>query len=215
MGTRGLFGFRYKGRYYLMYNHWDSYFSGLGIDLLKEIKEAIDNGTFNQWIELFKSITIVDDGKKENYLDTDEDYEEEYCELCDTGKQEECTKCNRDTSNMKEFYDKNNIKIIRREPNKEDIIKLNDYKDLTVSDQSAYDWYCLLRKVQGSFKKILESQYMLLNPNIKSITGDLFIEYSYILDFDSTNFYIYTRNGFYKTVNLLDNKQINETLNEF
>jgi len=38
MGTRGLFGFR-RGRYYVVYNHFDSYPSGLGFQLWKEIDE--------------------------------------------------------------------------------------------------------------------------------------------------------------------------------
>jgi len=204
MGTRGLFGFRYKGRYYLMYNHWDSYFSGLGVKLLQEIKDAIDNGTFTQWIELFKSVTIVDNNvDKENYLDTNEDCED--CEEEDYAKE--------DMVNKKEFYDKNNMKVIRRGPNQEDIKKLNNYIDLSVSSQSPSDWYCLLRKVQGSYKNILESQYLLLDCDIKSMTGNIFIEYTYILDFDSTNFHVYTPRGFYKTINLLDIGQINCALN--
>ncbi len=38
MGTRGLYGFRYKGRYILFYNHWDSYCDGLGNQILSELK---------------------------------------------------------------------------------------------------------------------------------------------------------------------------------
>ena len=37
MGTRGFYGFRYKGRYILFYNHWDSYCSGLGQQILNEL----------------------------------------------------------------------------------------------------------------------------------------------------------------------------------
>ena len=206
MGTRGLFGFRYKGRYYLMYNHWDSYFSGLGVKLLQEIKEAIDNGTFTQWIELFKSVTIVNNVNKENYLDTNED--------CEDFNEDDCEE-EEVMGDKKEFHDKNNMKILRREPNEEDIKKLSNYTDLSVSSQSPSDWYCLLRKVQGSLKNILESQYLLLDSDTKSMTGNIFIEYTYILDFDSTNFHIYTPRGFYKTVNLLDNEQINYALNNY
>jgi hypothetical protein len=38
MGTRGFYGFRYKGRYILFYNHWDSYCDGLGNQILSELK---------------------------------------------------------------------------------------------------------------------------------------------------------------------------------
>lgn len=49
MGTRGLFGFRYKGKYYMVYNHFDSYPEGLGADLVKQIKQAIKNGKIEEW----------------------------------------------------------------------------------------------------------------------------------------------------------------------
>jgi len=39
MGTRGLFGFHFKGRTKVTYNHFDSYPGGLGLDLLKELRE--------------------------------------------------------------------------------------------------------------------------------------------------------------------------------
>ena len=37
MGTRGWFAFLYKGEYYRVYNHWDSYFTGLGVKLVNEL----------------------------------------------------------------------------------------------------------------------------------------------------------------------------------
>ena len=41
MGTRGLSGFYYKGKYYVMYNQLDSYPDGLGSIIITEIREAI------------------------------------------------------------------------------------------------------------------------------------------------------------------------------
>lgn len=38
MGTRGLYIFRYKNKWYVFYNHWDSYPCGLGTDIIKELK---------------------------------------------------------------------------------------------------------------------------------------------------------------------------------
>jgi len=38
MGTRGNYIFRYKGKYYVFYNHWDSYFNGLGDLIVKELR---------------------------------------------------------------------------------------------------------------------------------------------------------------------------------
>jgi hypothetical protein len=56
MSTRGYFGFFYKGKYYLMYNHYDSFPSFLGRMLVEEIKRAIADGTFETWIEMFKNV---------------------------------------------------------------------------------------------------------------------------------------------------------------
>jgi hypothetical protein len=50
MGTRGFYGFRYKGRYILFYNHWDSYYSGLGNQLLDELRKF----TEEDWNALMK-----------------------------------------------------------------------------------------------------------------------------------------------------------------
>lgn len=61
MGTRGLFGFFYKGKYYVIYNHWDSYPSGLGADVVKELKNAIKDGGLERWIELLIQIKVVDE----------------------------------------------------------------------------------------------------------------------------------------------------------
>lgn len=39
MGTRGYFGFYFKGKYYLIYNHSDSYPAELGKNLVEQIKK--------------------------------------------------------------------------------------------------------------------------------------------------------------------------------
>jgi hypothetical protein len=71
MGTRGYYGFRYKKKYYMIYNHFDSYFSYLGKHLLDEIKEMINNDEFDVWLETFLALKIV----TENDKPTDEDIE--------------------------------------------------------------------------------------------------------------------------------------------
>ncbi len=60
MGTRGLFGFYRKGKYYLVYNHFDSYRSGLGRDLVNEIKIAIADKRLNEWKTAVSNLKIVD-----------------------------------------------------------------------------------------------------------------------------------------------------------
>jgi hypothetical protein len=51
MGTRGLFGFVYKGNYYLFYHHCDSHPTVLGADIIRQIKEAIDQNRLDEWKE--------------------------------------------------------------------------------------------------------------------------------------------------------------------
>lgn len=38
MGTRGYYVFKWRNRYYVFYNHWDSYLEGLGTDIVKELR---------------------------------------------------------------------------------------------------------------------------------------------------------------------------------
>lgn len=56
MGTRGNFALRYKGRYYVIYNHCDSYFSGLGYELIDAIKEL----TKEQWDTIKAKLTLYE-----------------------------------------------------------------------------------------------------------------------------------------------------------
>ena len=59
MVTSGIFGFRYKDIYYVFYNKYDSYFSHLGINLLREIKIMIDNNNLDNWISKINNLKIV------------------------------------------------------------------------------------------------------------------------------------------------------------
>lgn len=59
MGTKGLFGFKYKNIYYLVYNQYDSYFSYLGINLLTEIKTALKFNRIDEWKKKIEKLKIV------------------------------------------------------------------------------------------------------------------------------------------------------------
>lgn len=61
MGTRGLFGFYVKGKYYVVYNHFDSYPEGLGNDVVEEIRKAIQEGKLEEWKNKLMNIVVVDD----------------------------------------------------------------------------------------------------------------------------------------------------------
>lgn len=59
MGTRGLMGFAHNGQLKAMYNHWDSYPSGLGINMLRWMNEQ--RGDFTKAIEQFDRLVAIDE----------------------------------------------------------------------------------------------------------------------------------------------------------
>jgi hypothetical protein len=59
MGTRGLFGFYYKGKYYVVYNHFDSYPSGLGNSILEQIHQAQKDGSFANWVSQLLKLKVI------------------------------------------------------------------------------------------------------------------------------------------------------------
>lgn len=76
------------------------------------------------------------------------------------------------------------IKVVGHvSPTLEDIKALEKYTDLDVSNRSTDDWYCLLRKCQGSLNNDLQSGYLLNHVS--------FEEYAYILNFDIKTFDYY------------------------
>jgi hypothetical protein len=56
MGTRGHYIFKYKGIHYIFYNHFDSYFSGLGKMIVDDLKKLIE--TDKDWIETIKKLIL-------------------------------------------------------------------------------------------------------------------------------------------------------------
>lgn len=61
MDAHSLFGFWYKGKYYLVYNHYDPYLQGLGATVIKQLKYAIDNNLLNEWKSKIIELKEVDD----------------------------------------------------------------------------------------------------------------------------------------------------------
>jgi len=60
MGPRGAYGFRYNNTDKVTYNHFDSYFSGLGKNICMFIKET----PIDEMINIFNKIKLVDANKK-------------------------------------------------------------------------------------------------------------------------------------------------------
>ena len=93
----------------------------------------------------------------------------------------------------------NGIAVVTNEipPTPDQIILLKSYADLDVSNQSLDDWYCLLRKTQGSLFQIIGCGYILQS------TIDTDAEYIYTIDCDSQRFLCNDKNVCALTVNSL------------
>ena len=59
MGTRGLYGFYYKNKFYVVYNHCDSYPSHLGRLIVEQIQIALNTNKIGEWKIKMESLQIV------------------------------------------------------------------------------------------------------------------------------------------------------------
>ncbi|MGD9381201.1 MAG: hypothetical protein PVI03_02040 [Candidatus Thorarchaeota archaeon] len=57
MGTRGLIGFRLDGKDYTTYNHFDSYPTGVGADILAELKKVKDWKKVKGFVKAIRLVT--------------------------------------------------------------------------------------------------------------------------------------------------------------
>ena len=76
MGTRGNKVYRHKGRYYVYYNHSDSYPNGFGLEVLHELPRNVSKEEFEEWLEKTReyvyaqrdSQVLNDPGDSSNYV---------------------------------------------------------------------------------------------------------------------------------------------------
>lgn len=80
MGTRGTYGFKVDGRYFVTYNHFDSYPAGLGAEIVSFINRIRDE---NGWNTLKKRVLALKLVGSTDMADDDE--VERYKEYADTG----------------------------------------------------------------------------------------------------------------------------------
>lgn len=80
-------------------------------------------------------------------------------------------------------------------PTPEDIEMCQPYTDLSVSERSTSDWYCLLRGTQGKPDAVLTVGLAELANDF--IRDSLFCEWAYIINFDELTLEVYT--GFQST----------------
>jgi hypothetical protein len=142
MGTRGAIGFRINGKDKVTYNHFDSYPTGIGVQVVEFLKNTGDA----ELMAMAKKIKMVkEDGKP-------------------TPKQiDTCIKAG--------------------------------MVDLSVSERSTADWYCLLRNAQGDLAAYGKLGYM--TDSKKFLLDSLFCEFAYIINLDTMELEFYK--GFNRT----------------
>jgi hypothetical protein len=87
-------------------------------------------------------------------------------------------------------------------PTKEQIEECKKFSDITVSEKTLKEWYCLLRKAQGTLKPYFEGKLKYMIDSLCFIQDSLFCEWVYIINLDSEVLEIYS--GYQK------NKQFDE-----
>lgn len=129
MGTRGFIGFVADGREAIAYNHFDSYPSALGVNVLAWAREVAKEPAALRAAVL--KLRVVKNGEQ---------------------------------------------------PTGEDVIALRRWTDISVSEGSTDDWYCLLRKTQGDPAAILEAG--VIEDGSQFPLDSLFAEWGYLTDTD-------------------------------
>jgi hypothetical protein len=83
------------------------------------------------------------------------------------------------------------LRVVSREtpPTPEDVERLRDWTDLSVSGQSTDDWYCLTRSAHGNLGEILACGYV---EDARHFPLDsLFCEWAYLLNLDAMILEVY------------------------
>lgn len=64
MGTRAAYGFRLNDKDKVTYNHYDGYLNGLGLKLLKQLRDSLNEHSLESLKKRVQSIVMVDEDKK-------------------------------------------------------------------------------------------------------------------------------------------------------
>lgn len=204
MGTGGYFGFYYNGEYYVWFSGYDSYYPGLGCELLRQILEALLNGTLEDWKKQLHNIKIYKKHIKKYYKHIDKLSYDMYGAKYDIFGYKKPQKI---------YEDEMGLKIIEEMS----LELIEDGKKLFTSD----NWKkCNHRKkyvdydlCSSSFKTALTNKFIDVD-----ITDTLYqyesdswnCQYSYILNFDNNTFDACGKSAeiCYKTLNKLINSKI-------
>lgn len=147
MSTRGFIGLVVDGEEKIIYNHFDSYPDGLGMEMLTWLRDVLEVEKWDlkkvDWRGRVRNLKMVD---------------------------------------------------INSTPTEDQILELAPWSDVSVSNQSLKDWYCLLRKTQGDLGATLAAGYAIDSSGFP--LDSLFAEWGYVIDIDTETFEVYE--GFQK-----------------
>ena len=73
-----------------------------------------------------------------------------------------------------------------KKPTKEQIKQCKKFCNMSVSNQSETDWYCLLRNAQGNIKAWLDGEIDYMIDNQDFLKDSLFCEWGYIVNLDES-----------------------------
>lgn len=160
MGTKGFFGFYYKGKYYLIFNRFDSFLYRLGNELLEEVKYMVENNLIQEWKNLLSDIVVIED------LDNQTDFDKKIS--------------NEDKIKIYNHYENNILEKLQKMFS--NICKNPEELDLN----SLFTIYSYIGSYEEhKFEKILTSGFMI----IEDYTNNNYdAEYVYYIDFDHEQF---------------------------
>lgn len=76
-------------------------------------------------------------------------------------------------------------------PTPEEVEATEFYHDLTVSNRATSDWYCLLRKAQGTLFPYLDGRLKYMIDYADFIKNSLFCEWAYLINLDTEMFEVW------------------------
>lgn len=180
MGTRGIMGVRYNVIDKLTYNHFDSYPSGLGEAVLRDIRSYCTNPP--------APLGAGHIGKRAAGLEIDPKAPPVPVLPLTPEQIAQGIDCMRERFNALRFVKDDD------KPTPADIARLKKFANLSVAGGDTAEWYVLLRELQGKLRKTLEAGVMIEGNNF--IRDSLFCEWGYIVDLDDGTLEVYR--GFQK-----------------
>lgn len=97
---------------------------------------------------------------------------------------------NHSVEEMNQLFKRLKVVSNKKPPTAEQIKECKKFTDLSVSDQSTKDWYCLLHGAQGNLEAYFEGlNYM--EDNSKFLKDSLFCEWGYVINLTTNRLEIY------------------------